>query len=166
MTMRDRLIRLAAFKLLGDEVGRAYAIEKAGLAEEVGGRLGGAAAVVDDVEIATVSIAKGRYPQGTVKGWQVIDPDAFATWVKGFRPTAIVERVRESDQTQILNSMERYMEKNGGVVPPGVREASRGADYVLVNQSPEQRANAISLYRAGRLDLPTMDPQIEGGTDE
>lgn len=163
--MRDRLIRLAAFKLLLDEIGAAQAREKVDLMQEVGGRLGGAAAVVDGHEIGTVSIVQGRAEKGSVAGWVIYDVAAWTAWVKSYRPSAIVEVVRESDAKSILSNMGEILEEREGELPPGIAEAEHGNDYVVVNQTPEQRANAIRAWRAGALQMPGMEPQIEEGGD-
>lgn len=166
MSLRDRLIRLAAFKLLGDEVAAAVAREKAGLMDEVGGRMGATAATIEGREVGTVSIAQGRPEQGSVNGWIVTNRRAWIEFVREYRPSAIIEDVRASDEKDLLNHVEQITEEREGDLPPGISPALRGDDYVMVKQSPEQRANAIHAWREGLLSLPDMAAQIEEGGDE
>lgn len=156
MSLQDSLRRLAAIKIIGDYIKALDATAKAELLEEVGTRMGATAALVDGEEVATVSVAQGRYPRGVVDGWYVSDERAFLEWVRQVRPTAIVETVRESDRKSLLGGMKRWLEEHDGEVPPGVDEAERGDSYVLVNQSEEQRAAAVEAWHSGRLGRPEL----------
>lgn len=164
MTMQDRLRKLAAVKLLADYVKALDTTLKAELLEEVGGRMGATAAVVDGEEVATVSVAKGRYPNGVVDGWYVSDERAFLEWVRQVRPSAIVETVRDSDRRSLLASVPTWIIDSGGDVPPGVDEANRGDDYVLVKQSEAQKAAALTAWHTGRLARPEVAGYLEEET--
>lgn len=165
MSFRDRLVRLAALKLLTDEIKKTVDADKAALFDDVGGRMGGTGAVVDGKEIGTVSIAEGRDESGSHAGWVVYDPVAFVKWTKANYPTAVIETVRDSDRKMILASIEKWSAE-GKDVPDGVKPAQKGDPYVVVNQTAEQRENAVRAYREGRLVLPEMAPQIEEAPDE
>lgn len=154
MSIRDRLLRLAAIKAVKDYVSALEVTEKAGLMEEVGGRMGATAAVLPSgEEAATISISKGRKA-----AFFVADPKAFLEYVREVRPQAIVETVRESDLKDLLSEakQEAYLEASGGEPMPGVMLGDPGSPYVAVKQSDEQRQAVIVAWHNGQLSLPDV----------
>lgn len=147
MSIRDKLLQLAAYKAVKDHLSQLDAADKSELMGEVGGRMGATAATLEDgTEVATVSISKGKAAQ-----WYVADERAFLRWVKEHQPSAVVESVRPSDQQAILGAI-----KTTGEVPDGVEIGNAGEPYVSVRQSAEQRAALVDAWRAGQIPMPRL----------
>lgn len=151
MSTRKIMTALAAVKAVKDYLSELDRALKADLMEQLGGRMSAAAAVLPDgSEAATVTISRGRAAR-----WVVVDEAAFLSWVKANRPTAIVQTVRSSDTESILTSITAT-----GEVPDGVMEGEPGEPYVMVRQSPAQRAATVAAWQTGQLPLPTMDQMV------
>lgn len=100
---------------------------------------------------STVGNVTKSDPKPTTKP-KVIDEAAFLVWVKKHRPTAIVERVRESDQVSILAGIE-----STGEIPDGVDLVeSTARSSVSVTQTPAQREALVAAWRAGVIELPDV----------
>lgn len=155
-SIRDRLTELAAIKAVKDMLAAREKESKASLMKEVGGRMGATGAVLPTGEEgATVSITAGKSAV-----LYVADERAFLEWVRGARPAAIVEMVRESDRKQILDF---WLEHGEGEIPPGVELGDPGDPYVMVRQSKEQAAAVVGAWQAGLLELPgSKAPEVEG----
>lgn len=151
--LQERLQRLAVYKLIGDHLKERDGAEKAGLVEFAGKRMGATGVEHpgdSGLEIATVSIV----PEGPT-GWEVTDRVAWVEHVRKVRPQAIIETVRESDEKDLLKSIDV------SDVPPGVTPKDGRPGYVLVRQSAEQKRNALDAYAEGLLEIPGMVPEIE-----
>lgn len=109
------------------------------------------AVLPDGTEVAAVYVSKQGAPQVVVKNEQ-----AFLAWVKENRPTAIVERVRESDEKSILEAA-----LTSGELPDGCEIGDGKASYVGVKQSKEQIDAVVQAWRDGSLALPSLVGEID-----
>jgi len=157
VTINDSVVELAALKAVGDHIKVATELAKAEVAKQF--RRGTVSAFIGDEDatedVGTIVVVPDRH------AWGVVDEAAFLAWVKVNRPSAIVESVRSSDKTSILEAIGKDKD---GEVPDGVARV-KSTGYVQVKQTAKQRDALIEAAADGRLpSLPIL--QIGAGHGE
>lgn len=148
MKLSEIALRLAAIKAVDERLTKMWEDVRALAAEELDAGDRKAAKLPSGTTVGNVSKTD---PKPTTKA-KVVDEAAFLKWVKKNRKSAIVERVRESDQRSILEAIDET-----GEIPDGVDLVeSCGRPNVTVTQTEAQRDALVAAWRAGEIELPDV----------
>ena len=172
MSIKDSLVRLAAFKLIAKRAAVLSDAEKATIKAEVGGRMGATAAILPDgSEAATVWITKPTRHKADPGGEPYVsNPALFVAFVEKVSPDAIVKSVRSTDLPRLLENAKRVM-KETGERPPGLSltdpapASESGGGVVSIKMSDEQEANLLRALVTGAVQLPSFVAELEEGDD-
>lgn len=155
MSTHEIATRLAVLKVLSDLVKTQTDDAKTSVTEQMtpGDRL--TATLPDGTKVASVTMAE---PRASVK---VVDEAAFVAWVAEEYPGEIVQAVRESFRTKVLDAVRRNgapIDHNGAVTR-GVEIVERDP-YVTVRPTSGASEAVAQAWRDGTVQLGAL-PELE-----
>lgn len=155
--MKELAVRLAVIRELETRIKEEKAALNAEFFDALDEGDAKAAVLPDNTKLGKVSKVAGRNSPS------VVDEVALVKWVKANHPTEIVETVRDSYRSHLLETAKRHgmaVDETTGEVVPGI-EMREGRPYIRFTADK----NASQVIESRWRELVSILLQLEGGTE-